>query len=81
MGPKGHVYGVDTENQAIRKIDTESGLISSVAGGGPAQRGPAGDGGSAIGAQLDRPHGICVGPDRVIYIGDTLNHRVRRVRP
>lgn len=87
-GPKGiavdgdgHVYVVDTENQAIRKIDTNSGLISTVAGAGPERRGGSGDGGPATNAELDRPHGICVGPNRAIYIGDTLNHRVRRVRP
>jgi len=87
-GPKGiavdadgHVYVVDTENQAIRKIDTNSGLISTVAGSGPKHRGGSGDGGPATKAELDRPHGICVGADRAIYIGDTLNHRVRRVRP
>jgi len=81
VGPEGHVYVVDTENQAIRKIDTKSGLISTVASSGPDQRGGAGDGGPATDAQLDRPHGICVGADGIIYIGDTLNHRVRRVRP
>ena len=81
VGPRGHVYVVDTENQAIRKIDTKSGLISTVAGSGPDERGPDGDGGPATKAQLDRPHGICVGPDGAIYIGDTLNHRVRRVGP
>ena len=80
VGPEGHVWVVDTENQAIRKIDAKSGLICTVAGGGPDQRGPAGDGGPATKAQLDRPHGICVGPDGAVYIGDTLNHRVRRVR-
>ena len=79
VGQGGDVYVVDTENQAIRKIDAESGLIWTVAGGGPDQRGPGGDGGSATAAQLDRPHGICVGSDRTIYIGDTLNHRVRRI--
>jgi len=81
VGPHGHVYVVDTENQAIRKIDTKTGLISTVAGSGPEQQGGAGDGGLATQAQLDRPHGICVGPDGAIYIGDTSNHRVRRVSP
>jgi len=87
-GPKGiavdadgHVYIVDTENQAIRKIDASSGLISTVAGSGPERRGGARDGGPATKAELDRPHGICIGPNHSIYIGDTLNHRVRRVRP
>ena len=81
VGPNGHVYVVDTENQAIRKIDTKSGLISTIAGKGPEARGGEGDGGFATKAQLDRPHGICVGTDGTIYIGDTLNHRVRQVRP
>ena len=81
VGPEGHVYVVDTENQAIRKIDTKTGQITTVAGGGPQQQGGAGDGGPATQAQIDRPHGICVGPDGAIYIGDTSNHRVRRVKP
>ena len=79
VGPNGHVYVVDTENQAIRTIDTSSGIITTVAGNG--ERGGEGDGGPATLAQLARPHGICVGPDGVIYIGDTLNHRVRRAKP
>ena len=79
IGSQGHVYVVDTENQAIRKIDTKTGLISTVAGNG--QQGGSGDGGPAIKAQLARPHGICVGADGTIYIGDTLNHRVRKIVP
>ncbi len=78
VGPEGHVYVVDTENQAIRKIDMETGLISTIVGTG--QRGGAGDGGLATAAKLARPHGICVGPDGTLFIGDTLNHRVRVVR-
>lgn len=80
VGPDGNVYVVDTENHAIRKIDLKSGLIATVAGGGPGQGGGAGDGGPATKAQLDRPHGVCVGPDGSIYIGDTHNHRVRRAK-
>lgn len=78
VGPHGHVYVVDTENQAIRKIDTKTGVVTTVAGAGPQHRGGSGDGGPATQAELDRPHGICIGPDGTVYIGDTLNHRVRR---
>ena len=52
----------------------------TVAGGGTQQIGGAGDGGPATAATMDRPHGICLGPDNALYIGDTLNHRVRSVK-
>jgi len=86
-GPKGialdaageNVYVVDTENQAIRRIDLKRNMVETVSGGGPKQRGFGGDGGPATAAKMDRPHGICVGPDGSLYIGDTNNHRVRRV--
>ncbi len=80
VGPDGNVFVVDTENQAIRKLDLKSGRITTVAGAGPEHRGPRGDGGLATQAELDRPHGIGLAPDGTIYIGDTNNHRVRRVR-
>jgi DNA-binding beta-propeller fold protein YncE len=86
-GPKGiaigadkNLYVVDTENHAIRMIDTQTGQIGTIAGRGPTHKGGSGDGGAATSALLDRPHGICVGPDGAVYIGDTLNHRVRRVK-
>lgn len=79
VGPDENVYVVDTENQVIRMIDTKTDLISTVAGAGPNHRGFSGDGGPATEALMDRPHGICVGPDGSVYVGDTNNHRVRRV--
>jgi sugar lactone lactonase YvrE len=79
VGPDGLVYVVDTENQAIRRIDPIRGTIQTIAGSGPDQRGGEGDGGDATKAQLDRPHGVCVDKRGVVYIGDTVNHRVRRV--
>ncbi len=75
----GNVYIVDTENHAIRRIDAQTGTISTVAGSG--RQGGSGDGGPATSAELDRPHGVAVGPDGAVYIGDTANHRVRRVGP
>ncbi|RUL87649.1 NHL domain-containing protein [Tautonia sociabilis] len=84
-GPKemaiadGAIVIVDTENQAIRTLDLASGRIGTVAGCGV--RGGSGDGGPATEAQLDRPHGVAIAPDGSILIGDTNNHRIRRVRP
>lgn len=80
VGPRGRIFVVDTENQAIRRIDPSTGLIATIAGTGPASRGGKGDGGPATKAQLDRPHGICVASNGDVYIGDTINHRVRVVR-
>ena len=66
---------VDTENHSIRRID-HAGIVTNLAGG---RQGPEGDGGPAEVAGLDRPHGAVVGPDGAVYIGDTNNHRVRKV--
>lgn len=83
-GPKGiavdstgRVLVVDTENQVIRRLNLESGIVSTIAGTGPEHRGYDGDGGPARRAMLNRPHGICVAPDGRIVIGDSENHRVR----
>lgn len=80
VGPDKNVYVVDTENHCIRKIDIATGLISTLAGSGPTQAGAGGDGGPANKGQMNRPHGICIGSDGSVYIGDTLSHRVRKVR-
>jgi len=80
VGPRGKVYVVDTENQAIRIIDSEKGTLDTLAGYGPKGRGYGGDDGPAAKAKMDRPHGVCVGPDGTVYIGDTNTHRVRAVK-
>ena len=73
----GNIYVVDTENHAIRLIDHATGIVTTIAGNGTADRG--GDGGPATGAGLARPHGIVIGPDGSAYIGDSENHRVRKI--
>jgi DNA-binding beta-propeller fold protein YncE len=75
----GNIWIVDTENHAIRFIEASAKQIWTVAGTGKA--GGDGDGGPAIKARLDRPHGVAIGPDGSCWIADTNNHRLRRVVP
>ena len=72
----GNLLIVDTENHAIRRIDLRTGTVATIAGG---RQGGDGDGGPARAAALDRPHGAAVAADGSIYIGDTNNHRIRKV--
>ncbi len=68
---------VDTENHVIRRIDARTWIITTIAGCGIA--GGGGDDGPATEAGLARPHGAVVGPDGAIYIGDSENHRIRKL--
>ncbi len=77
VGPDGGIYVADTENHAIRRIDASEGTVSTVAGDGKVHDGPDGD---PLTCGLARPHGVYVGPDGSIYIGDSENHRVRVIR-
>jgi DNA-binding beta-propeller fold protein YncE len=76
LDPGGDILIVDTENHAIRRIYAASRMVETIAGG---RKGPEGDGGPATAAGLGRPHGAVVGPDGAIYIGDTENHRIRKL--
>jgi streptogramin lyase len=75
---QGHIYVVDTENQAIRKINAKTAIVTTVAGG---RKGAGGDGGDATAAGLARPHGCILDADGNLYIADSENHRVRKVSP
>lgn len=79
LGPGGVLYVADSRNHRVRALSPD-GKVSTIAGGGE----PDGDGGRADGAALSArfsyPSGVAVGPDGTVYISDTGNHRICRVR-
>ena len=76
---RGDLYIVERDNHAVRKVDIQTGIITTVAGTGEA--GFSGDGGAADQAQLRAPHSIVFTPDGRLLICDIGNHRIRRVDP
>jgi sugar lactone lactonase YvrE len=73
----GNLYFVDNANCKIRRVDINTGIITTVAGNGTP--GFDGDGGPAPDATLLFPEGVAVAPNGDIYIADTGNFRVRKV--
>ncbi len=76
---RGRLYIVDSENDCVRVLDTATGRVETIAGRGKSRR-FSGDDGPARQAELSQPHGICLDREGTVYIGDTLNHRVRQIR-
>lgn len=76
VAPNGWVVWTDTESHSIRYLDPAKGTVHLLSGTG--QRGDGKDE-AALECQLSRPHGIYVHKDGVIYIGDSENHRVRKI--
>lgn len=74
---QGNIYVADTLNHAIRRIDAGTGIVSTVAGTGV--RGFSGDEGTATSAMLNQPRGIALEGDRLLFVADSNNQRVRRL--
>jgi sugar lactone lactonase YvrE len=77
MDGNGNVYIADTGNNRIRRLDTQTGLITTAAGNGVA--GFAGDTGAATAASLSGPTGVTVDNAGNLLIADQGNNRIRRV--
>jgi sugar lactone lactonase YvrE len=73
----GNLYIADSGNHRVRRVDTH-GLITTVAGGNAP--GYSGDHGIATQAALSRPTDVAIGPDGDLYISDSGNFRIRKVK-
>ena len=73
----GNLYIGDSRNHRIRRVDATTGTIATIAGTG--QAGFSGDGDPATQAQLYYPFGLTVDGAGNLYIGDSNNHRIRKV--
>ena len=74
----GNLYLADTGNNAVRRVDVKTGLITTIVGG-PSRRGYSGDGGPAGAAELRGPHSIQFDAAGNLYICDVGNHVIRIV--
>jgi sugar lactone lactonase YvrE len=78
LDPAGNIFFADSGNNAIRRIDAFTGIITTVAGT-IAQHGYTGDSGLATLATLNGPNGIAIDGSGNLYIADTGNNVVRLV--
>lgn len=83
----GNLFIADTNNNRIRRVDAQTGFITTVAGSGPVngferfwtEGSFSGDGGPATQATLNTPTGVVVDAQGNLFIADGGNHRVRKV--
>lgn len=73
----GHLFFVELGNHSVRRVDSKSGIITTVAGTGKA--GFSGDGGPATKAELNQPHSLAFDAAGNLYVCDIINHRIRQV--
>jgi sugar lactone lactonase YvrE len=74
----GNLFIADSSNNRIRKIDMQSGVITTVAGTGTA--GYAGDGGPSLSAQFQIPSSLAFDSSGNLYIADSANQVIRVVK-
>ena len=83
-GPKGlalsgrSLYVADTESHTIRRINLDTGIITTVLGAGVRGDGPESD---PLQCKLSRPHGLFAAPDGTLYVTDSEAHRIRVLKP
>ena len=77
----GNLYFCDIGYNVVRRVDAETGIITTVIGCGDGD-GHSPDGTPALQASLGAPYGVEVSADgKTIFVSDTHNFQVRSVGP
>ena len=80
----GYLYVADSSNNLIRRLSPDGTLVNVAGNGKPTRLGkdvePLGDGGSSLEATFCFPGGLAFGPLGALYIADSSNNLVRRMR-
>ena len=73
----GNIYVTDENNHRIRKINSSTNIITTIAGNGVG--GYSGDNMLATNSSLHFPHSVFVTPSGDVFIADVENQRIRKV--
>ena len=73
----GNLFIADTTNRRVRRVDAQTGIITTVVGNG--QSGFCGDGGPGVDACVTSPKGLAVDAEGNVFIADSDNNRIRRL--
>jgi sugar lactone lactonase YvrE len=82
-GPSGlafydhHLYVADKNNQAIREVAVDTGMVTTVAGG--ARTGPDHADGTGEAAHFAFPEGLASDGTGALYVADTSSHTIRKL--
>lgn len=74
VGPDGSIYVMDTGNLRVQKFDAQGKFSVQWGRMGTAD-------GEFVMVQGFGPTGIAVGPDGIVYVADTWNHRIQKFSP
>lgn len=74
----GDVIIADAENHLVRRYSIKTGKTTTIAGTG--EKGDRVDAANPLQTLLNRPHGVFVRKDGTLYITDSYNHRILKVK-